>query len=44
MKNPYDFCEWKGKTNFTPKIESEFGESFSRTDRFLVSRSIVAML
>ncbi|EMF84206.1 hypothetical protein LEP1GSC188_4075 [Leptospira weilii serovar Topaz str. LT2116] len=34
LKNPSDFCEWKGKTNFTPEIESEFGESFSKTDRF----------
>ncbi|EKS01790.1 hypothetical protein LEP1GSC125_3990 [Leptospira mayottensis 200901122] len=44
MKNPFDFCEWKGKTNFTPEIESEFDESFSRIDRSLVLRSIGAML
>ncbi|EQA64001.1 hypothetical protein [Leptospira alexanderi] len=34
LKNPFDFCEWKGKTNFTPEIESEFDESFSRIGRF----------
>ncbi|EKQ90415.1 hypothetical protein KHM19_26990 [Leptospira borgpetersenii] len=33
LKNPFDFCEWKGKTDFTPEIESEFDEPLSRIDR-----------